>query len=311
MTDPKTAPDAGTRPEWTPAKLQPLTIEQMREVIWNLKDGDGLSEGMWQRFEGGLDALAAVPSPVVSEAMVEAAMAYDKATWHSAKEWSEKATVAGREFYRGLLTAALGAAPREGEPWRWAIEFAPAGDESERVILDDVLFKSQKEAETECAMRQALHPHDARRAVPVYAAAPVGTFEQQAEMWLAACDLSRQPDIAAAVLGFARTLCAPVGTEGREAVIEECARVCDKEAEDCRVEGEIAEAVSATTCAAMIRALPSTVLYDERLTPERVNNAKQWLSEIDEHPDAQTRAAGETCLAALATAPRAGTGEAR
>jgi len=60
-------------------------------------------------------AIAALARPsearvVVTEEMVDAAVAYDASTWPSnPPEWSEKAKADGRAYYRGLLTAAINA----------------------------------------------------------------------------------------------------------------------------------------------------------------------------------------------------------
>ena len=51
---------------------------------------------------------SAPPQERVSEAMVERAMAFDKSTWpNEPGQWNEENTATAREFYRGLLTAAL------------------------------------------------------------------------------------------------------------------------------------------------------------------------------------------------------------
>ena len=64
--------------------------------------------GLGTFLEKRIKERATRPAPVVTEAMVEACIAYDAATWKSADtKWPEQALAQGREFYRGLLTAAL------------------------------------------------------------------------------------------------------------------------------------------------------------------------------------------------------------
>lgn len=61
------------------------------------------------RIADALLAAPSAPAPDVTEAMVEAAIAYDNSTWRPDGLMGDKALAAGREFYRGLLNAALAA----------------------------------------------------------------------------------------------------------------------------------------------------------------------------------------------------------
>lgn len=115
---------AGAPPEVPkhPISTREVAERISRGLLYESHAPEDWSAERWQGFtaevQSVLDGAAIAPTagaPAVSEAMVDAAMEYDKKTrgyptgWTSVRRWSEKATAEGRRFYHGLLTAALSA----------------------------------------------------------------------------------------------------------------------------------------------------------------------------------------------------------